>query len=89
MKRTKLTFFEWLMVLFGYTYLMNESSGEVHFLPQKTANCGIDKMKRKNKIYLNANDYADVLKRGYRRTKNGGYVLVNGCVWCNRADDKG
>ena len=78
--KTEFTRSERWYMFWGYVYLLNTHTGEVHWLPGKTAQCGIDNMAAHNKRYLTRKGYHSALK-----SKNK--IAVNGCVWCNKKDD--
>lgn len=77
----KLSFKEKWFLFWGFPYLMNVKTGEVHFLPKKTAQCGIDNMARHNKRYLT--------RAGFKRVMAAKPPLINinGCRWCNKNYD--
>lgn len=66
------TFYENLMIMFGYKYLLNKRSKEVHKLCSKHKNCGINLMSRKNKKYLTEAQKDHLFDND----------IANGCRWC-------
>lgn len=64
---------------FGYTYLMNKRSGEVHDLKNIKLNCGCDKMSKKNKKYIT--------ERKFKKLKSLQDSKVNGCRHCMPKED--
>lgn len=79
--KAKLTFGERWFLFWGFPYLMNVKTGEVHFLPKKTAQCGIDNMARHNKMYLTRAGFKRMMAKT-KLVKN-----INGCCWCNKNYD--
>lgn len=68
--------------MFGYKYILNIKTGEVHFEDNTKLQCGVSKMSDKNKKYLTKRQYTN-LKYTYYNHK-----WVNGCVHCNQANNK-
>lgn len=68
-----------LLSFFGYTYLMNKRTEEVHDLNNIKLNCGCDKMSKKNKKYIT--------KRMYKKLKSTPNSKVNGCRHCMPNED--
>jgi len=79
--KSKLTFIEKWFLFWGFPYLINIKTGEVHFLPKKTAQCGISNMARHNKRYLSRRTYNSL------QGKDVDGKTVNGCMWCNKKND--
>lgn len=67
--------------MFGYVYLLNKNTGEVHLASRANPGCGIDKMSPSNMKYLTKRQYANLK---YTRL---GKVMVNGCRHCNKVTD--
>lgn len=65
------------MVFWGFPYLLNTATREVHYLPAKTEQCGISRMKRKNKQYLCRNSFDRLVIDLY-----GSDLEINGCRHC-------
>lgn len=63
---------DWLYRLFGFRYLLNMRSAEVHDLDNRKTNCKIEKMSTDNKRRLTQKMFDRL------RAKD----KVNGCRWC-------
>jgi hypothetical protein len=70
-----------LMKMFGYSYLLNLNTGEVHDLKNPKPSCGVDKMSKKNKKYLTISDYLKIEDTIINHHK------VNGCRFCLAEND--
>lgn len=73
---TRLTL--WIRKLFGYRYLINHSSREVHDLKNEHVNCHINL----------------IVNREFATPKRAMTIMAiveeyNGCRWCNKKHDKG
>lgn len=73
---------KFLRKLFGYNYLLNKHTGEVHKVSEISRICGVDKMSKKNKEYITKSKFKKILKT---RLPNKAYV--NGCRYCNHSTD--
>jgi len=62
--------------LFGYRYLINLRSKEIHKLNSVVDNCLINLMSKKNKKFIGERKLESYLESGY-----------NGCRWCFKATD--
>lgn len=69
---------KWLMILFGYRYLVNTHTREVHDLKKETSMCRINLMSRSNKVYVTRKQLINMKNL---RDK------VNGCRWCMSSTD--
>lgn len=67
--------------LFGYKYILNTNSGEVHVEDNIKFQCSFKYLKKDNKKYLTKRQYNDIkhtyIKRHY----------IDGCRHCNKVDD--
>lgn len=66
--------------LFGYSYLLNKNTLEMHSLKNETKACRFDMMAKHNKQFMT------------KRQKNKlltGDTLHNGCRYCMEEEDKG
>lgn len=81
--KMKLTIVEWFYVFFGFPYLLNANTGEVHYLPNKTKHCWINLMNQANKVYLSKKQFNSLNGTVF----NG--VAINGCKWCLKKHDTG
>lgn len=72
---------EKLMKTFGYSFLLNLNSGEVHNLNNPKPTCGVDKMSKQNKKYLTKSDYMKIEDTLINKKK------VNGCRFCMSEND--
>jgi hypothetical protein len=79
----RLNCIESIYVFFGYAYLLNTNSMEVHYLPDKTKHCWLNLMNPTNKVYLTEKQFLKYLKDGF----NG--KPINGCRWCLKEYDNG
>jgi len=75
----KLTFWEFLMDLFGYGYVVNHRSREIHKLSDKSSNCKLELIADHNREYISKS-------RALKLINKMGY---NGCRWCWDEQDKG
>lgn len=71
---------EFFLRLFGYKYLLNINTLEIHSLKNKTKACRIDMMAKHNKQYLTEKQMKKLLD---------GNSLHNGCRYCLRELDEG
>ena len=71
---------EFFLRLFGYKYLLNLNTLEIHSLKLKTKACRIDMMADHNKKYLTAKQKNKLLE---------GNTLHNGCKYCMSEIDEG
>jgi hypothetical protein len=62
--------------LFGYKYLLNLRSKEIHKLDSVGDNCLINLMSKKNKKFIGERKVAGYINNGY-----------NGCRWCFKIAD--
>lgn len=62
--------------LFGYRYLLNLRSKEIHQLNNTTDNCLINLMSKNNKKFIGKRKLNKYLDQGY-----------NGCRWCFASKD--
>lgn len=69
--------------LIGLIYLLNKNTGETHLVSAITYQCGANKIKESNKQYLSQKGF-DKIKFKYANHK-----FINGCVHCNKANNKG
>jgi len=67
--------------IFGYKYVLNISTGEVHLENSVGNQCGISYMNSKNKKYLTKRQYLDIVNTYYNNK------WVNGCTHCNKITD--
>ena len=75
----KLTFWEFIVDLFGFGYVVNHRSREIHKLSEKTSNCKLDLVAKHNREYVSrSRALVLIAKMGY-----------NGCRWCWSARDQG
>lgn len=65
--------------ILGVKYLINSATGEVHIIKKITGACGVDKMAKKNKLY--------VTERKYQKLLKSGELKLNGCVHCFKETD--
>jgi hypothetical protein len=72
-----------IMSIFGYKYILNKNTGEVHNIKVAKSICGLQYMSKKNKKYLTERQY--ILLKGRVENKK----IVNGCRFCCKADDIG
>lgn len=70
--------FENIKKIFGYKYLLNKNTGEIHNLDSIKIRCRVDLMSAKNKLSLNKNELDDLLVDGKYENKK-----LNGCRYCN------
>lgn len=70
-------FKKWWLNLFGYKYVLNTRSREVHLLDSTNKACGIEKMADHNKMYISERKFQKMLKSGE----------VNGCRFCMKDKD--
>lgn len=70
-----------LLKLFGYDYLLNLNTGEVHNLNNKKFRCRIELIADKNKKFITKNMFSKKINT----TING--RSVNGCRFCNPKTD--
>ena len=76
--KAKLTFWEKVNMFFGFGYLANIGTGEIHRLANKKATCRLHMIT--NKMYVSK-------KRALKLMETGkGY---NGCVKCYKEKDNG
>ena len=68
-----------IMMFFGYEYLLNKRSNEVHWLRNHHPSCGIEKMAKHNKKWLT--------KKQFRQAFQD--EDVDGCRWCLSWENKG
>jgi len=68
--------------LFGYDYLLNKQTGEVHYLPKTKYQCGIGRMVKENQQYLTKKQF-EKIRFTYIDRK-----YINGCRFCNWYNDK-
>ena len=80
---TKLTFTDKWFIFWGYTYLLNVRSMEVHDLRKLTKSCSVDQMAKKNKRRLSHSGFEKVLTKGIKGK------IANGCRWCLKKHDTG
>jgi len=64
---------EWLKRLFGYRYLVNMHTGEVHNLDRQHINCCINFMAKGNKRLVSRRKALDLISKSR---------VFNGCRWC-------
>jgi hypothetical protein len=71
----------WIKILmfFGFDYLLNTNTGEVHDLNNIKPKCGLDRMSHINKFYLTEKTYS-LLKKSDDKD-------INGCRHCLPEDD--
>ena len=77
------SFKENILMIFGYKYILNINSGEVHSLKDKKSYCGVKWMAKKNKEYLTTEEFGEM----YGIIYNG--KLINGCRFCCPKRDLG
>jgi len=68
----KLTLCERWMLWWGFPFVLNIRSKEVHSLRSKHQNCGLNLMAKKNKVYLSGSHAMRLLDK----------KKVDGCRWC-------
>ena len=83
----KLTFKQAWFVFWGFPYLLNMRSLEVHDLRRQTKSCSIGMMARKNKRYLSQSQFEVAVTKGVKI--NGTMRRANGCRWCLKKHDTG
>ena len=71
-----------LRKLFGYIYLLNTHTGEVHKVSEIRPICGVSKMSDNHKAYITKAKFKRILKT---RLPNKAYI--NGCKFCNHSTD--
>ena len=74
---------EWILAIFGYTYLLNINTGEVHNLKNKTVSCRVHLMSKQNKKYLTRKQFKKIMGTTINKK------LINGCRWCMTKYDLG
>jgi len=74
--KAKLTFWEKVNLFFGYGYVANIGTGEIHRLKNKRTNCRIEMVTKK--MYVSKKIAFQLFKRGY-----------NGCSKCWKETDNG
>jgi hypothetical protein len=79
----KLSLIDKWFIFWGFPYLLNMRSMEVHDLRKLTRSCSVDQMAGKNKRRLSQSGFEKVLTKGH----NG--KLANGCRWCLKKHDSG
>jgi len=79
MNKKDLTFFEALAIIFGFGYVVNHNTKEIHDLSSKKTHCQLHLMSRKNKMYVS-------LRKALRLVNSDEY---NGCYWCWNEKDNG
>ena len=67
----------WLRFLFGYVYLVNTHTREVHNLRRERGNCRIDLISPKNQKFVKR-------ARAEKLIAGGNF---NGCRWCMGESD--
>ena len=73
----QLTFKEIWMIFWGFGYLVNHNSKEIHRINDKHRNCHLELISKENREYVTR-------RRAVRLIKNDGY---NGCRWCWSEND--
>lgn len=69
--------------LFGYNYLLNKSTGEVHLVANEKYQCGISRMGAKNKKFITKKKFNKI------KFKYIDHKYINGCRFCNKTQDRG
>lgn len=75
----KLTFWQSFYLFFGFGYLVNHRSREIHRISNRKSNCKLEYISSKNSEYV-------TFKRAMYLIAKRGY---NGCRWCWKVADKG
>lgn len=76
---TKLTFIQKVLFLFGYRYLANRNTKEIHNLRYLHHNCHTKLISRKSRMYLTTKEKDELITS----------TEYNGCRWCMKKVDKG
>jgi len=75
----QLTFWQIWLIVFGFGYLVNHKTKEIHRINDKHHNCQLDLISKKTSEYVTRRTAKRLIKtRGY-----------NGCRWCWDEQDKG
>jgi len=76
---TRFTFWEIWVIFFGFGYLVNHRSKEIHRISEKRHNCHIELISSKNSEYVTRRAALRMIKK----------YKYNGCRWCWDEQDKG
>lgn len=76
---TKLTFWQSWYVFWGFGYLVNHRSREIHHISNRQKNCKLEFISDKNKEYVTKKKAILLIKK----------FNYNGCRWCWKIQDKG
>jgi len=76
---TTLTFWERVVIFFGFGYLVNHLSKEIHRVSNKHENCHLDIISSKHSEYITRSMAEHLI-----RNRN-----YNGCRWCWKSQDNG
>ena len=74
--KAKLTFWERVNLFFGYGYVVNIGTGEIHRLKNKLTSCRIEMITKK--IYVSKKIALQLFQKGF-----------NGCSKCFKTEDNG
>ena len=74
-----LTFWEMWLIFFGFGYLVNHHTKEIHRLYFKHHNCQMSTMSKKNSEYVTKSAAKRLIKKYH----------YNGCRWCWPVQDAG
>lgn len=84
---TRLTFKEKWFIFWGYPYILNKKSLEIHDLRQIKKSCSIRQMSEHNKRYLSQKQFEIAITKGLKI--RGAIRRANGCRWCLKKHDTG
>lgn len=69
----------WLRKLFGFVYLLNKATGEVHRLSHISGACGTDYLTEWNERYITKGMFLRMMRKDKK---------INGCIHCNKKYNK-
>ena len=75
----QLTFWEVWMIFWGFGYLVNHRSREIHRVAEKHTNCKLHLISKNNSEYVTRSRAMKLIKTYH----------YNGCRWCWEDQDKG
>ncbi|HAQ19618.1 MAG TPA: hypothetical protein DCR40_10365 [Prolixibacteraceae bacterium] len=76
---TEISLKEFLLIIFGFGYLVNHRSKEIHRVTEKHRNCHLNHISGKTSEHITK-------RKALKLIKNNGY---NGCRWCWPEADAG
>lgn len=83
----KLTIKDRWFIFWGFPFLLNKKSREIHNLKNIDRSCSVDQMAEHNKRYISKSTFEKAITTGI---KFNGYVKrANGCRWCLKKHDTG